>query len=348
MADFDLLVIGGGSGGVACARRAASYARARGGDRERPAGRHLRASRLHPQEDARLRVALQPRFRGCGGLWLDRRRALLRLAGDGAGQSRRARPAGGYLRAPPARRRGNANYRHRAPARRPYRRRRRREAPRRDHRHRDRRPPDDARHPRHRARRELGRDVRPAGLPRAPGDRGRRLHRLRVRLHHARPRRAGDPALPPRPAVARLRLRSTRGALRRDAQGRCRSPPQHQRDLAGAGGRCHRGRDHDRRDDRGRSGALRHRAQAQCRRPRARERGHRDHGGRRRPGRCRVAHGRRRHLRRGRRDRPHQPDAGGDPRRPLASPRPCTTTIRKRPTTAMSRRRSSPRRSSAR
>ena len=348
MADFDLIVIGGGSGGVACARRAASYgARAAVIENDRLGGTCVHRGCIpkkllvyashfsHDFEDAagygwivgersfdwpamvRAKVAELDRLEGIY-------ERLLRDAGatqiTGTGRLLDAHTAAVGDR----------------------------EAPRRDHRHRHRRPADDARHPRHRTRRELGRDVRPAGLPRAPGDRGRRLHRLRVRLHHAGPRRAGDPALPPRPAVARLRLRPARGALRRDAQGRCRSPPQHQRGRPRPQGIGDRGRDHDRRDDRGGSGAVRHRAQAQCRRPRARERGHRDRGGRRRPGRCRVPHGRRRHLRRGRCHRPHQPDAGGDPRGPLHRRVPSTTTIHKRPTTAISRRRSSPRRSSAR
>ena len=47
---FDLISIGGGSGGLACAQRAAEYGAKSGRDRVRPAGRHLRERRLRAEE----------------------------------------------------------------------------------------------------------------------------------------------------------------------------------------------------------------------------------------------------------------------------------------------------------
>ena len=53
-------------------------------------------------------------------------------------------------------------------------------------------------------------------------------------------------------------------------KGGCRPPPQHQRGLPRAQRVRHRSQDHHRRDHRDRPRALRHRAEAQCRGPRAR------------------------------------------------------------------------------
>ena len=79
MPDFDLFVIGGGSGGVACARRAASHGAKVGLAEQQPGRRHLRDPRLRAQEADALRRPLRrsgSRRRGCYG-WDDRRRREL-------------------------------------------------------------------------------------------------------------------------------------------------------------------------------------------------------------------------------------------------------------------------------
>ena len=59
MSHFDLFVIGGGSGGVACARRAASYGRQSRPRRKQPNGRDLRNQRLCTQKIDALWSALR-------------------------------------------------------------------------------------------------------------------------------------------------------------------------------------------------------------------------------------------------------------------------------------------------
>ena len=54
-ADFDVVILGGGSGGYACALRAAQLGLSRRPDREGQARRHLPAPRLHPDQGAAAR-----------------------------------------------------------------------------------------------------------------------------------------------------------------------------------------------------------------------------------------------------------------------------------------------------
>ena len=113
--DFDLFVIGGGSGGVRAARMAAQRGAARGARRGGGAGRHLRQRGLHPEEALQLSRRTTPTHSRTRRLRLGRwRDAAPRLAralkrnrarGDRAPE-RRLRPA--------ARRRRRATLRGRA------------------------------------------------------------------------------------------------------------------------------------------------------------------------------------------------------------------------------------------
>ncbi len=60
--DFDLFVIGAGSGGVRASRFSAQLRRPRGRRRGSLSRRHLRERRLHSEEAPRLRLALRTRF----------------------------------------------------------------------------------------------------------------------------------------------------------------------------------------------------------------------------------------------------------------------------------------------
>ena len=165
MADYDLLVIGGGSGGVACARRAARYgARAGVIENDRLGGTCVHRGCIpkkllvyaahfsHDFEDAagygwsvgersfdwpamvRAKVTELDRLEGIYRRLL-RESGATYIAGSGRLIDAHTVAVGGP-----------------APSRR-------------DHRDRDRRPAHDAGDPRHRARRELRRNVRPAGVP---------------------------------------------------------------------------------------------------------------------------------------------------------------------------------------
>ena len=70
--DFDLFVIGAGSGGVRASRHLGGLRRARRGRRGAPPRRHLRQRRLHPEEAVRLRRALRRGLRGRRRLRLGR------------------------------------------------------------------------------------------------------------------------------------------------------------------------------------------------------------------------------------------------------------------------------------
>ena len=65
--DYDLFVIGGGSGGVRASRMAALAGATRGAGRGIPHGRHLRDPRLHSQEADGLCQPVLREFRGCAG-----------------------------------------------------------------------------------------------------------------------------------------------------------------------------------------------------------------------------------------------------------------------------------------
>ena len=78
--DYDLFVIGAGSGGVRAGRIAAGLRRQGGHRRGVSRRRHLRDPRLRAQEAARLRQPLRRRLRGRARLRLDGARADLRLA----------------------------------------------------------------------------------------------------------------------------------------------------------------------------------------------------------------------------------------------------------------------------
>ena len=113
--------------------------------------------------------------------------------------------------------------------------------------------------------------------PEAAADRRRRLHRLRVRRHHERPRHPGDPALPRRPDPARLRRRPARPRRRRHARARHRARDRARGRRGSSGPAAASGSALDNGETpRRRPGAVRHRPQPQHRRPRAR-------GARRRP-----------------------------------------------------------------
>ncbi len=68
--DYDLFVIGGGSGGVRAARTAAASRGEGGAGRGKPDGRHLRDPWLRAEEADGLRVEIRPCLRGCRRLWL--------------------------------------------------------------------------------------------------------------------------------------------------------------------------------------------------------------------------------------------------------------------------------------
>ena len=68
--DYDLFIIGAGSGGVRAARIAGQSRRPGGHRRGEPGRRHLRHPRLRAQEAAGLRLALWRGLRGRRGLWL--------------------------------------------------------------------------------------------------------------------------------------------------------------------------------------------------------------------------------------------------------------------------------------
>ena len=86
MADFDLLVIGGGSGGVACARRAAGYgAKAAVIENDRLGGTCVHRGCI-PKKLLVYASHFSHDFEDAAGYGWTVGRARLRLAGDGAGQ----------------------------------------------------------------------------------------------------------------------------------------------------------------------------------------------------------------------------------------------------------------------
>ena len=208
--DFDLFVIGGGSGGVRAARMAAQLGVARGAGRGRGAGRDLRERRLHSQEALQLRSPVRRRLcrKRPASAGTSRRRAW---TGIGSRPTAPARSAAStactsscwrmpgveivrgwaqvidghtvHVRLPG----GDTGFFGAA-------------HPDRNGRHAQR-----AVFPRLRARRHFRQHVRPRSLSSAAAGRGRRLHRMRVRVDLQWAGRAGDPALPRRAGIARLR-----------------------------------------------------------------------------------------------------------------------------------------------
>ena len=72
--DFDLFIIGAGSGGVRAARMAAQRGARVAVAEDARARRHLRQPRLHPEEAVQLRRPLRRELRGSARLRLERRR----------------------------------------------------------------------------------------------------------------------------------------------------------------------------------------------------------------------------------------------------------------------------------
>ena len=194
--DYDLFVIGGGSGGVRAARVAAGARQARRHRRGIPLRRHLRHPRLRAEEALCLCLAISRAFRRRGRLWLDgaarrvstgRRWSPTRTARSAAWKRSTSRTskrpaARRSIRAPMLVDRAYDPHREREP-----------------HRH---RRPDPDRHrrtaqpacgaARPRALHLLQRGVRPAGTAEGDRDRRRRLYRRRVRQHLPRARRRDD------------------------------------------------------------------------------------------------------------------------------------------------------------
>ena len=215
--DYDLFVIGGGSGGVRAARIAAGHGAKVADRRGIPLRRHLRDPRLRAEEAAGLRQPLPRRVRGCGGLRLERRGGHLRLADLDCQQGCRDRPPRRPLPLGP----GTRRCRRHAGPRRACRRAHGGCATRQPQDHGPhysrchRRAPRGSRYARCRPCHHLQRGV-PSGKPaEIDPDRRRRLHRRRVRLHLQRPRRRHHASLSRPQDPARLR----RGAARYPHQG---------------------------------------------------------------------------------------------------------------------------------
>ncbi len=223
--DFDLFVIGGGSGGVRCARIAAGHGARVGIAEERFWGGTCVNVGCVPKKlmvmaadygmtptTPRLRLGHQPRRPRLGQLIAAKNQeiepaqrhlpALLITAGvhDVRRPRQLHRPAHAGCRRRACH--GGA------------------------HRHRRRRPSDAAGHPRRGAGHRLGRGVLPAGDAEAHDDHRRRLYRGRVRRHLRRAGRRGGAGLPAAAAPARLRPRHARGAGRGAAgAGACTCTP---------------------------------------------------------------------------------------------------------------------------
>ena len=211
--DFDLFVIGGGSGGVRAARVAAEAGARVGLAEEYRYGGTCVIRGCVPKKLMVYAARLRRRLRGRRGLRLDRRarRASTGRRFIAAKDAEIARLEAVYRDS--LRRAGVQLFAARATLHRPapgaarHRRRVLGQA-----------PPD-----RHRRAARSCPDIPGAELgitsnemfqleaqPRADADRRRRLRRLRVRRHHERARHPGDPALPRRPDPARLRRRPAR------------------------------------------------------------------------------------------------------------------------------------------
>ena len=188
MAEFDLLVIGGGSGGVACARRAASYgARAGVIENDRLGGTCVHRGCI-PKKLLVYASHFSHDFEDAAGYgWTVGERAfdwraMVRAKSDELDRlegiyQRLLRDSGAtYIRGT-----GRLLDAHTVAVG--------------DETHHAETiviatggRPTMPEHPRNRACHRLRRDVRPARVSRTHGDRGGRLHRLRIRLHHAGPR----------------------------------------------------------------------------------------------------------------------------------------------------------------
>ena len=205
--DYDLFVIGAGSGGVRAARIAAGHGARVGDLRGLPGRRHLRDPRLRAQEAPGLRLRVRARVRGRRGLRLDacaradafdwatlrdKDKEIDRLNGV---YIRLLEGAGVKLHMG----RGRLMDRHTIEVG-------GRDASRPKDPGRDRRPARGAATARASNRHHLQRGVPSARpLPKRIADRRRRLHRRRVRRHLQRPGRPGRPGAAPRPRAARLR-----------------------------------------------------------------------------------------------------------------------------------------------
>ena len=266
--DFDLFVIGGGSGGVRAARVAAEAGARVGLAEEYRYGGTCVIRGCIPKKLMVYASAFSDAFEDAAGYgwtvgtpsfdW-----AALVAAKDAeiarleASYRDRLRKAGVSALRRPRHHRGPA---HGAP-------RDRRGILRQASPRRHRRPPGGPRHPRRRPEHHLERDLRPRDPAEADRDRRRRLRRLRVRRHHERPRDPRHPAGPRRPDPARLRRRPPRPRRRRHARPRhrARGPARGHGDRAGR--RRAEGRRRQRRDPQRRPGALR--APAATRTPQA-------------------------------------------------------------------------------
>ncbi|MDR8862035.1 hypothetical protein FEP93_02434 [Burkholderia multivorans] len=178
--------------------------------------RHVRAARLHPEEAARLCLALPARRRGREGLRLDLRRRHARLACADRREGSRDQPAQRHLREPAAAIGRRHDRRARDDRRCAYGRRRRAADSRAPHRDRDRLASVAAAASGHRARDHVARSAVARRAARAHRGGRRRVYRGGVRGHLQRLRQPRRPLLSRRNDPARLRRRRATVPVRRD------------------------------------------------------------------------------------------------------------------------------------
>ena len=317
--DYDLFVIGAGSGGVRASRIAAGHGARVGICEDFRVGGTCVIRGCVPEEAPGLRLQVRARVRGRRGLRLDPGRADA-LLGDPARQRRQGGRSPERRLHPPARGGGREAAHGTRPADgSPHDRGRRPDDHGRQDPGGDRRRAGGARDSRQGIRHQLERGVPSARAAQAHRHRRRRLHRRRVRRHLQRARRPGRPGAAPRPRAARLRRgmphrRARLAEAKRHHHAHRDADPAHRIDKRQ--GPVHRAYP-ARRHVRNRSRDVRHRPRAQHQRHRPGEGGRAGRqGGRHRRRRMVQDHGRQ-HLGGGRRHRPHQPHAGGADGRPL-------------------------------